>query len=165
MSTKSIQLFRNDDDSLTSSTSCQRCKKNVPSTKCALINFKGRELHFCENCFKAVFKYDESLSTVAQIYEKNGRKTPFTIRSNNWHRSSFMVVNEVKPAVAKSGAEKEVYVGDFYLRGVLKEQGHNVGKANHFIWTPWSVEEAAKYKEEVPPPSSSEAEDGSASAA
>ena len=111
-------------------------------------------MSFCESCFKAVFKYDASLRTVAQVYEQNGRRTPFTIRSNNWHRSSFMIVNEVKPAVGKNGTEKAAYVGDFYLRGVLKEQGHNVGKANHYIWTLWSAEEAAKYKEEPLPESS-----------
>jgi hypothetical protein len=127
---------------------CQRCGKDVSKDKVASIAFRDRMMTFCEGCFKAVFKYDDSLRTVSQIYEETGRKTPFTIRSNNWHRSSFMIVNEVKMTPGKNGAEKTVYVGDFYLRGVLKEQGHNVGKANHFIWTLWSAEEAAKYKED-----------------
>jgi len=131
---------------------CQRCDKEVTKEKTARIVFKDRGYTFCENCFKAVFKYNESLRTVMQIYDQVGRKTPFTIRSDNWHHSSFMVVNEVKPVAGKNGAEKLTFIGDFYLRGVLKEQGHAVGKANHFLWTPWSAEEAAKYKEETPAP-------------
>jgi hypothetical protein len=129
---------------------CKRCEKEISKDKVAKVSFKNRETIFCENCFKAVFKYDESLRTVAQIYEQKDRRTPFTIRSNNWHRSSFMIVNEVKSAPSKGGGSKTVYVGDFYLRGVKKEEGHTVGKANHFIWTPWSAEEAAKYKENTP---------------
>ena len=131
---------------------CQRCGKDVSKDKVASIEFRDRMMTFCEGCFKAVFKYDESLRTVSQIYEENGRRTPFTIRSNNWHRSSFMIVNEVKMTPGKNGTEKTVYVGDFYLRGTLKEQSHNVGKANHFIWTLWSAEEAAKYKEDISAP-------------
>jgi hypothetical protein len=140
---KTLQQFRTDPVSM---ISCQRCGKDYPNTKVATISFKDRTLHFCESCFKAVFKYDESLRTVAQIFEQNGRTTPFTIRSNNWHRASFMIVNEVRLA-GTNGTEKTTYVGDFYLRGALKEQGHSVGKATHYIWTPWSAEEAAKYKE------------------
>lgn len=126
---------------------CRRCGKEFPKDKAAKVSFKGRDIAFCENCFKSVFKYDESLRTVTQIYDQNGHRTPFTIRSNNWHRSSFMIVNEVKSVPGKTGGSKVVFVGDFFLRGVMKEQGHAVGKANHFIWTPWSAEEAAKYKE------------------
>ena len=151
MSNKTIQLTKTDTEPR---ICCQRCGKDIPNSRIATINFKDRNMSFCESCFKAVFKYDASLRTVAQVYEQNGRRTPFTIRSNNWHRSSFMIVNEVKPAVGKNGTEKAAYVGDFYLRGVLKEQGHNVGKANHYIWTLWSAEEAAKYKEEPLPESS-----------
>lgn len=132
------------------SVTCQRCGKDFSKDKVASIAFRDRMMTFCEGCFKAVFKYDESLRTVSQIYEENGRRTPFTIRSNNWHRSSFMIVNDVRTIPGKNGAEKAVYVGDFYLRGVLKEQSHNVGKANHYIWTPWSAEEAAKYVETAP---------------
>lgn len=129
---------------------CQRCEKELSKDKAAKVNFKSKETTFCENCFKSVFKYDESLRTVTQIYDQNARRTPFTIRSNNWHRSSFMIVNEVKSIPGKSGSSKLVFVGDFYLRGVKKEERHAVGKANHFIWTPWSAEEASKYKEENP---------------
>lgn len=133
-----------------STVKCQRCKRELSREKSANISFRGRSLIFCENCFKSVFKYDESLRTVFQIYEQIGRKTPFTIRSNNWHRSSFMIVNKVDSSPSKNGGAKTVFIGDFYLRGVLKEQGHAVGKANHFLWTPWSAEEASKYKEETP---------------
>ena len=132
-------------------TKCQRCGKEVGKEKAATITFRNRTQTFCENCFKSVFKYDESLRTVFQIYEQLGRKTPFVIRSNNWHRSSYMVVKSVKSDTPKKdGNPKTVFVGDFYLRGALKEQEHAVGKANHFLWTPWSAEEAAKYKEEEP---------------
>lgn len=126
---------------------CQRCEKEVSTNKCPTVSFKGKTMYFCENCFKSVFKYDESLHTVPQIYEENSRQVPFTIRSSNWHRSSFMVVNEAKREEGKNGSSKVVFVGDFYLRGVLKEQGHVVGKSTHFIWTKWSAELAEKYKE------------------
>jgi hypothetical protein len=131
---------------------CQRCERELSKDKSAIVSFRGRSMTFCENCFKSVFKYDESLRTVTQIYEQIGRKTPFTIRSNNWHHSSFMIVNKVESSPGKNGSAKTTFIGDFYLRGVLKEQGHAVGKANHFLWTPWSAEEASKYKEEAPQP-------------
>lgn len=101
-------------------------------------------MYFCDNCFRAIFKYDESLKTVQMIWEEKGKKTPFTVRSTNWHKSSYMVV---KSAESNAGSKKSSFVGDMYLRGVLKEQDKSVGKANHFIWISWSEDLAKKYQE------------------
>jgi hypothetical protein len=132
---------------------CQRCKKSIAKDKAAVITYRNRSQNFCDNCFKSVFKYDESLRTVFQLFELAGRKTPFVIRSNNWHRSSYMIVKNAQPDSGKNGNVKLTFIGDFYLRGTLKEQEHKVGKANHFLWKAWSPEEAAKYKDDNPPDS------------
>jgi hypothetical protein len=129
--------------------SCRRCGDNIERAKSGNISYRGESMIFCDRCFKSVFKYDPSMRTVDQIWNDNGRKTPFVVRSSNWHRSSYMLVKEAKSTEGSKGKTKTVYVGDFYLRGELKEQNHVVGKANHFIWTPWSTELAEKYKEPV----------------
>ena len=105
-------------------------------------------MHFCDNCFHAVFKYDESLKTIPMIYDQGGRRVPFVVRSTNWHKSSYLVVKEVKAADG-SGNKKQIFIGDMYLRGVLKEQNRPLGKANFFNWVSWSEELAQKYKEPV----------------
>jgi hypothetical protein len=51
---------------------------------------------------------------------------------------------------ARGGKRKQVFMGDMYLRGVLKEQNRPLGKANFFNWVSWSEELAQKYKEEAP---------------
>ncbi len=132
--------------------SCQRCGEQVQKGKLGTISFKDTNYHFCERCFKAVFKYDPSMKTVDQIWNDNGKTVPFAVRSSNWHKSTYMLIREAKASTAnKNGSKpKTVYIGDFFLRGDLKEQNHVVGKANHFIWTPWSAELAEKYKEPVP---------------
>ena len=108
-------------------------------------------MYFCDGCFKSVFKYDENMKTVNQIWEENSREFPFVIRSSNWHRSSYMKVKEARTLdMGNGGKAKSVFVGDMYLRGVLKEQDRNVGKANQFIWFKWSEELAEKYKEPLP---------------
>jgi hypothetical protein len=137
---------------LENTASCQRCGDEIQKGKVGTISYRDNTFHFCERCFKAVFKYDPSMRTVDQIYRDNGKTLPFIVRSSNWHKSTYMQITDAKVATAqKSGAkQKVVYVGDFYLRGELKEQNHVVGKANHFIWTPWSAELAQKYKEPVP---------------
>lgn len=133
-----------------SNKACQRCGEQVQREKLGTISFKGSNYQFCERCFKSVFKYDPSMKTVEQIWRDNGKSVPFVVRSNNWHRSSYMLIREAKVANAqKNGKPKVVYVGDFFLRGDLKEQNHVVGKANHFIWFPWSSELAQKFKEPV----------------
>jgi hypothetical protein len=130
------------------SVKCQRCAGDMSREKAASVSFKKKTLYFCDNCFKSVFKYDENLRTVSQIWEENGRTVPFIIRSNNWHRSSYMKVKDVKNSdPTAKGKPKLTFVGDMYLRGDLKEQDRNVGKANHFLWFSWSEELAAKYKE------------------
>ncbi|MDA4112190.1 MAG: hypothetical protein OK439_06590 [Thaumarchaeota archaeon] len=129
------------------STKCQRCAGEISREKAAVISFKKKTMYFCDNCFKSVFKYDENLRTVNQIWEENGRNVPFIIRSSNWHRSSYMKVKEVKSANSSKGKPKLTFVGDMYLRGDLKEQDRNIGKSNHFIWFCWSEEIAQKYKE------------------
>ena len=131
---------------------CQRCGEDIEKEKSPTISFKERTMYFCENCFKSVFKYDENLKTVPMIWEENGRKTPFTIRSSNWHRSSYMVIKEVRDSLSSGGKPKTVFLGDMYLRGNLKEQSRPIGKANYFLWFSWSEELAAKYKEETQAP-------------
>jgi hypothetical protein len=139
---------------------CQRCGMELGREKGATISFKKETLFFCDNCFKSVFKYDENMKTVNQLWEENGKLLPFIIRSSNWHRSSYMKVKEVKNS--EEGKQKSIFFGDMYLRGVLKEQDRKVGKANHYIWYKWSEELAQKYKEERPPqeeePTNSEAQ-------
>ena len=80
------------------SVKCQRCAGDMSKEKAAMVSFKKKTLYFCDNCFKSVFKYDENLRTVSQIWEENGRTVPFIIRSSNWHRSSYMKVKDVKSA-------------------------------------------------------------------
>jgi len=126
---------------------CQRCAGEVSKDKAATISFKKKTTYFCDGCFKSVFKFDENLRTVLQIWEGNGKAVPFIVRSNNWHKSSFMKIKDVRNSEAPRGKSKFIFVGDMYLRGELKEQDRNVGKANHFIWFPWSEELALKYKE------------------
>ena len=126
---------------------CQRCGDGVSKEKAAMITFKKKSTYFCDGCFKSIFKYDENLRTVTQIWEGNGRSVPFIVRSNNWHKSSYMKIKDVRTSEASGGKSKLIFVGDMYLRGELKEQDRNVGKANHFIWFPWSAETAQKYKE------------------
>jgi hypothetical protein len=129
------------------SVRCQRCGDEVSREKAASISFRRKTTYFCDGCFKSVFKFDENLRTVTQIWEEKGKAVPFIVRSNNWHKSSYMKIKDVKNSVASAGKSKFVFVGDMYLRGELKEQDRNVGKANHFIWFPWSEELALKYKE------------------
>jgi len=126
---------------------CQRCGDEVTLEKAANVTFRKKTTYFCDGCFKSVFKYDENLKTVNQIWEEKGKAVPFIVRSNNWHRSSFMKIKDVKNSEALGGKSKLIFIGDMYLRGELKEQDRNVGKANHFIWFPWSEELAAKFKE------------------
>ncbi len=127
--------------------SCQRCGDKVSRDKAASISFRKKTTFFCDGCFKSVYKYDENLKTVTQIWEAQGKAVPFIVRSNNWHKSSFMKIKDVKNSEASGGRTKLIFIGDMYLRGELKEQDRNVGKANHFIWFPWSEEIASKYKE------------------
>lgn len=130
---------------------CRRCGGEVSTEKAAAISFKKKTSYFCDGCFKSVFKFDENLRTVTQIWEQQGRAVPFIVRSNNWHKSSYMKIKDVRNTVANgAGKSKPVFIGDMYLRGELKEQDRNVGKANHFIWFPWSEELALKYKEPAP---------------
>jgi len=129
---------------------CQRCGDEVSREKAASISYKRKSTYFCDGCFKSVFKYDENLRTVTQIWEGNGKSVPFIVRSNNWHKSSYMKIKDVKNTEAHNGKSKLIFIGDMYLRGELKEQDRNVGKANHFIWFPWSEEIAQKYKEPAP---------------
>jgi hypothetical protein len=138
------------------SVRCQRCAGDMAKEKAAVVTFKKKTLYFCDNCFKSVFKYDENLRTVAQIWEENQRIVPFIIRSSNWHRSSYMKVKDVKNPEVTKGKLKLTFVGDMYLRGDLKEQDRNVGKANHFIWFSWSEELASKYKEAPRPEETNE---------
>ncbi|MHB8568432.1 MAG: hypothetical protein ACYC7D_10465 [Nitrososphaerales archaeon] len=130
---------------------CQRCEQDIEKGKTPTVSLKEKTMYFCDNCFKSVFKYDESLKTVPMIWQENGMKTPFIIRSSNWHRSSYMVIKEVNTTEGSEGKQKTVFVGDMYLRGNLKEQGRPIGKANYFLWTPWSAELAEKYREEIKP--------------
>lgn len=126
-------------------TKCQRCQRAVEKDKTPTVSTKSKTMYFCDNCFRAVFKYDETLKTVQMLWEEAGRKTPFTIRSNNWHKSSFMIVKERQ--ISQSSNGKTVFIGDMYLRGVLKEQNKPVGKANHFLWVGWSEELARQHQE------------------
>jgi hypothetical protein len=126
---------------------CQRCGDEIAQEKAASITFRKKTMFFCDGCFKSVFKYDENLRTVPQIWEAKGKAVPFIVRSNNWHKSSFMKIKDVKNSTASGGKPKLVFIGDMYLRGELKEQDRNVGKANHFIWFPWSEELASQFKE------------------
>ncbi|GEM_PF-4146470 len=128
---------------------CQRCEQDVEKDKTPTIILKDRSMFFCENCFKSVFKFDPALKTVPMIWQENSMKTPFTVRSSNWHKSSYMVIREVKTTDGNGGKKKTVFIGDMYLRGNLKEQSRAVGKANYFLWTPWSAQEAEKYKEQA----------------
>jgi len=140
------------------STKCQRCQREVEKEKTAFVSTRKKTMYFCDNCFKAVFKYDETLRTLPMIFQESGGKVPFVVRSNNWHRSTYMIVREVKVEDAKKGGKKkQVFMGDMYLRGVLKEQNRPLGKANFFNWVSWSEELAQKYKEETPPAASGEA--------
>jgi NAD-dependent SIR2 family protein deacetylase len=129
---------------------CQRCQKELESEKAASVVSKNGTMRFCDNCFRAVFKYDKNLKTVQMIWEENQKVTPFVIRSTNWHGSSYMVVKEVKSSSEPKGRDKIVFVGDMFLRGQLKEQNKAVGKANHFIWFSWSEELAKKHLESIP---------------
>lgn len=133
------------------STKCQRCGSEVMKEKCPFVSHKKRITYFCDNCFKAVFKFDENMKTINQLWEENGRRFPLVVRSNNWHRSSYMVIKDFKNQESESGKRKTAYIGDMYLRGTLKEQDRPVGKANHFIWFRWSEELAQKYREEPKP--------------
>ena len=124
-------------------TKCQRCHREVDRGKTPTIITRSKTMYFCDNCFHAVFKYDESLKTIRMIWEEQGRKTPFTVRSTNWHKSSYMVVKSAE----NHNDTKSTFIGDMYLRGVLKEQDKPVGKSNHFIWVSWSEDLARKYQE------------------
>jgi hypothetical protein len=73
------------------------------------------------------------------------------VRSNNWHRSSYMKIKDYRTVDSPSGKKKQTFIGDMYLRGELKEQERSVGKSNHFLWFAWSEELAQKYKEEPRP--------------
>jgi len=127
---------------------CQRCEDTLSREKAASITFKKETTFFCDGCFKSVYKFDKNMKTILQIWEQNGRAVPFIVRSNNWHKSSYMKIKEVKNSEAQGGkSTKLIFIGDMYLRGELKEQDRNVGKANHFLWFPWSEELALKYKE------------------
>jgi len=132
-------------------TKCQRCQKEVEKEKTPFVSTRKKTMYFCDNCFKAVFKYDESLRTLSMIFQENGGKVPFVVRSTNWHRSSYMIVRDVKEQDSKGVKKKQVFLGDMYLRGVLKEQNRPLGKANFFNWVSWSEELAQKYKEEQVP--------------
>jgi len=132
-------------------TKCQRCQKEVEKEKTPFVSTRKKTMYFCDNCFKAVFKYDESLRTLPMIFQENGGKVPFVVRSTNWHRSSYMIVRDVKEQDSKGGKKKQIFLGDMYLRGVLKEQNRPLGKANFFNWVSWSEELAQKYKEEQVP--------------
>ena len=127
---------------------CQRCGDDISKEKAASISFRKKTTFFCDGCFKSVFKFDENMKTVQKIWEEKGRAVPFIVRSNNWHKSSYMKIKDVRNSEVPAGkSSKLVFVGDMYLRGELKEQDRNVGKANHFIWFPWSEELALKYRE------------------
>ena len=45
-----------------------------------------------------------------------------------------MIIREVREEEARGGKRKQVFMGDMYLRGVLKEQNRPLGKANFFNW-------------------------------
>jgi len=128
-------------------TKCQRCERNVEKEKTPFVSTRKKTMYFCDNCFKAVFKYDETLKTLPMIFRETGGRVPFVVRSTNWHRSSYMIVKEVREEEIRDGKSKQVFVGDMYLRGILKEQNRPLGKANFFNWVSWSEELAQKYKE------------------
>ena len=133
------------------STKCQRCGSEISKDKAPYVSYKKKLTYFCDNCLKSVFKFDENMKTIDKLWEDNGKKFPMVVRSNNWHRSSYMVIKGVRNLESPSGKKKTAYFGDMYLRGALKEQDRPVGKANHFIWFSWSEELAQKYKEEPKP--------------
>jgi hypothetical protein len=134
-------------DSSSTSVKCRRCEEELAKEKGATIVFKKRTFRFCDTCFKSVFKYDENMRTVTQLWEENGKSFPFIVRSSNWHKSSYMKIKNIHNSGEGNGKQKSSFIGDMYLRGELKEQDRNVGKANHYIWYKWSEELAQKYKE------------------
>lgn len=133
------------------SVKCQRCGAELSREKASVVSSKKRTMHFCDNCFKSVFKYDENMKTINMIWEENGKKFPMIVRSNNWHRSSYMKIKDYRTVELPSGKKKQAFIGDMYLRGDLKEQDRPVGKSNQFLWFAWSEELAQKYKEEPRP--------------
>ena len=148
----SIESVKDNRGVITLESKCLRCGTNVAREKGATIALRKKTMFFCDTCFKSVFKYDENMRTVSQIWEQNGRKVPFVVRSSQWHRSSYMKVKDVKDAESGNGKTKKItFVGDMYLRGELKEQDRNIGKSNHYIWYSWSEELAQKYKEAPKP--------------
>lgn len=130
---------------------CQRCGAELSREKASVVTSKKKTLYFCDNCFKSVFKYDENMKTINMLWEENGKKFPMIVRSNNWHRSSYMKIKDYRTVDSPSGKKKQTFIGDMYLRGELKEQERSVGKSNHFLWFAWSEELAQKYKEEPRP--------------
>ena len=130
---------------------CQRCGQGIAREKASVVTSKKKTLHFCDNCFKSVFKFDENMKTVNKIWEENGKRFPLIVRSNNWHRSSYMKIKDYRNVDSQSGKKKQAFIGDMYLRGELKEQDRPVGKSNQFLWFAWSEELAQKYKEEPRP--------------
>ena len=101
-------------DSEISVTKCQRCKREVDKEKTPFVSTRKKTMYFCDNCFKAVFKYDETLKTLPMIFQETGGKVPFVVRSTNWHRSSYMIVREVREEEARGGKRKQVFMGDMY---------------------------------------------------
>jgi hypothetical protein len=126
---------------------CQRCQADVSKEKASVVTSKKKSLYFCDNCFKSVFKFDENMKTINMIWEASGKKFPLIVRSNNWHKSSYMKIKDYRSVDSPSGKKKQAFIGDMYLRGELKEQDRPVGKSNQFLWFAWSEELAQKYKE------------------
>jgi hypothetical protein len=130
---------------------CERCKEDISKEKASSVTSKKNTLYFCDNCFKSVFKFDASMKTINMIWEENGKRFPMIVRSNNWHKSSYMKIKDYRNVDSPTGKKKQAFIGDMYLRGELKEQDRPVGKSNQFLWFAWSEELAHKYKEEPRP--------------
>src|SRR5579862_1797803 len=94
----------------TQSIRCQRCGGEISREKAASVSFKKKTTYFCDGCFKSVFKYDENLRTVSQIWEEKGRTLPFIVRSNNWHKSSYMKIKDIRNSEASGGKPKLIFV-------------------------------------------------------
>lgn len=130
---------------------CQRCQSELAMDKASTVSNRKKTMYFCDNCFKAVFKYDENMKTVNMIWEANQKRFPLIVRSNNWHKSSYMKIKDYRTVDSPSGKKKQAFIGDMYLRGELKEQDRPVGKSNQFLWFAWSEDLAKQYKEEPRP--------------
>lgn len=125
---------------------CERCGKEVEIEKTPFVSFSGKKLHFCDKCFKGVFKFDKKLKPIAKIWEEGGKRFPFVVRKGSWHGSTYTEVKHLKE-VGEGEKKKLTFLGDLYLRGNLEKQDQPVGRADAFIWVSWSKELADQHKE------------------